>query len=314
MSATAEISVRGKWVHVPALTIRGNHLIARGRLIRVAEVHDEEWMQCELVDPYECIGALKASAKLLPADVFTFAQKVTDPKPRYPFKCEWDSVATVRLTTLGAWWDSLPQATRKNSRRAAKRGVTIRCGSLTDDIVAGIVDINNETRVRQGRPFTHYGKSFSEVRKDQSSFLDRSEFICAYRGEELVGYVKLVYCRGFGTILQILAKNSHYEHRPTNALLARAVERCIEKELSYLVYGRYRYGNQRLTSLMDFKARNGFEEVLVPRYYVPITVRGRLAVAAGLHRDLVAIAPPRAISVGRNIRSFWHKHHLNEPV
>ena len=66
---------------------------------------------------------------------------------------------------------------------------------FNDDLIRGIVEVNNDSPVRQGRRFPHYGKTFDQVKKDHSSFLDRSDFICAYLGNEFIGFLKIVYRR-----------------------------------------------------------------------------------------------------------------------
>jgi len=40
-----EINVKGKWITVPALTVGGKSIVARGKWIKVALIHDEEWLE-----------------------------------------------------------------------------------------------------------------------------------------------------------------------------------------------------------------------------------------------------------------------------
>ena len=304
-----EICVKGKYFTVPALSVKGENIILRGRFIRIAIVHAEEWLETELEDPEECINQLKGChPDGLKADIFTFTQKLPAIEPKYPYPVEWDSVAAIRITNFTEWWETkLPQETRKNVRRAVKRGVVTKVQPLDEELIRGIVELNNESPMRQGKPYDHYGKTFLEVKKDQSSFPDRSDFISAYSGQELIGFTKIVYRGEIGTILQFIIKNGAYDKRPANALIAKAVEHCIHKGMSYLVYGMYVYGNKRETSLVEFKKRNGFEEFLVPRFYVPLTVKGRIAMALKIHRDLVGIIPESVIHLGLKIREKWFK-------
>jgi hypothetical protein len=39
-----EISVGGKWVRVPALDVNGKTIVVKGEWIKVAVIHDEEWL------------------------------------------------------------------------------------------------------------------------------------------------------------------------------------------------------------------------------------------------------------------------------
>ena len=77
----------------------------------------------------------------------------------------------------------------------------------------------------------------------------------------------------------------HYDKRPANALIAKAVELCEQQGMSYLMYCNYVY-NDPESSLTEFKRRNGFEQALVPRYYVPLTLKGKIALRLGLHRGV----------------------------
>jgi hypothetical protein len=304
-----EVSFRGKWSSAPALAVEDRFVVVNGRWVKIATIHDEQWLTGELQDPGACVELLKReSIGGVKADIFTFAQKLPATTPKYPYPMEWDSVAAVKLPGYEQWWTSLPQVARKNSRRAARRGVVISVkDGLDDRLIRDIAELNNESPMRQGTPFHHYGKSYEQVKKDQSTHLGRCEFICAYLGEELIGFLKIVYCGDFGTLLLLITKPSRQDDRPANALIAKAIERCDQKGLSYMVYGKFRYGNQPRTSLMEFKERNGFSEILVPRYYVPLTIKGAAAMKLRLHRDAVGILPEGAIAIGRRLRSEWYK-------
>src|SRR2546422_7996255 len=43
-----EISVRGKWVTVPALDIGRTAIVVTGKWIKIAVIHDDEWLEGEL--------------------------------------------------------------------------------------------------------------------------------------------------------------------------------------------------------------------------------------------------------------------------
>lgn len=308
-----EISVRGKWVRVPALHVNGTTIVIRGRWIKVAVIHDEEWLETELQDPEVCVKKLKEEGSHgLRADVFAFTQKPPATLPKYKYPTEWDSVAALRTTSFKDWWEKLPQESRKNVRRSQKRGVVVRVKEFDDDLIRGIMEVNNDSPVRQGKRFTHYGKTFDQVKKDHSAFLDRSDFICAYFVNELIGFLKIVYRGEIASILQLLSKASHYDKRPANALVAKAVELCEAKGVSYLTYGMFNYGNRRDSPLREFKIRNGFEEVLTPRFYVPLTMWGALCIKLKLHRGLLGILPHWVITLGVSVRATWYN--LNRSI
>jgi len=313
---TVEISVKGKWLTVPAVIANGNTLVVKGKWIKVAVVHEEQWLSSEIEGPELCVKALKEQkSPELRADLLTFAQKLPAKVPKYEYPMERESTAAIHLTSFKDWWEKLPQETRKNVRRSQKRGVLVRVRELDDDLIQGIADINNESPMRQRVPNVHYGKRFDQVRKDHSSFLDRSEFICAYFGSELIGFLKLVNRGDTASILQLQTKASHQDKRPSNALLAKAVEICEAKGMSYLVYGLLNYGNKRHSPLREFKVRNGFEEVLTVRFYVPLTLWGKVCMKLKLHRGLLGILPHSVITLGVNARAKWYKFaYPNKPV
>jgi hypothetical protein len=305
---SVEISAKGKPVKVPPITVNASNVIVKGKWVKIAMIHDEEWLESELENPELCVKEVKASrASGLRADIISFAQKLPATERKYQYPMEWDSIAAIRLTSYQEWWEKLPQESRKNVRRSQKRGVVVRCVCLDDVLVRGLVELNNDSPIRQGRPYAHYGKSFGQVMKDQSSFLDRSDFVGAYRGDELVGFMKIVYRGDSASILQLLPKASHSDKRPANALLAKAVELCASKGMSHLVYGMYNYGNKGDNSLREFKSRHGFEEILVPRYFIPLTAWGALCMKVNLHRPLVGILPGGIIRFGIALRSRWYR-------
>ncbi len=306
-SNTIEISVnKGQWITVPALDIQGKNIIVKGKWVRTAVIHDEEWLATELDDPGMCLKELRErAASDFRADLFTFVQKLPDSLPKYSYPMEWESLAAVHVTSFKEWWEGLPQVTRKNVRRSQKRGVVVSVRKFDDDLIQGIVEVNNDTPIVQGLRNPYYGKSFEGVKKDHSSFVDRSDFICAYFQDQLLGVLKLVYRGEVASVLSFITRPSENDKRPANALIEKAVELCEVKGISYLIYGNYNYGNKRDSPLREFKIRNGFSERLAPRYYVPLTVKGALCMKLNLHRGLLGILPHNVIALGLRARTKW---------
>ena len=275
--------------------------------MRVAQVHDEQWLETELGDPQGCIEKLKDRKSYgLRADIFTFSQKPSSTVPKYPLPMEKESIAAVHLISFKGWWEKLPQETRKNVRRSQKRGVTIEVKKFGEDVVKGISDVNNDSPMRQRERNIYYGRSLEQVRKDYSAFIDRSDFICAYAGSEMIGFLKLVYRGEVASILNFTPKGSESDKRPANALIAKAVELCEAKGISYLTYGKYNYGNKGDSPLREFKIRNGFEEILVPRFYVPLTNWGKACLSLKLHRGLLGLLPESWIGFAIRSREKWY--------
>lgn len=299
-----EVYARGKWIRVPALEFNGLTIFIRGKGLRMAAIRSEEWLERELEAPELCIEELKKRRpKPWRADIFTFTQKLPAVVPKYRYPMEWESIAAIHLTSFKEWWEKLPQATRKNVRRAEKRGVVVKVRQFDDHLIRDLAELNSDSPIRQGVRNVQYGKSLQEIRKDFSSFLDRSELICAYVGDELVGFLKLVYRGEVASILNLLPKASHEDKRPANALVAKAIERCAARGVSYVTYGLFNYGKKRDSSLREFKIRNGFGEVLVPRFYVPLTAWGVLCKKLGIHRGLIGILPHGVIAAAVRART-----------
>jgi hypothetical protein len=302
-----EISVRGKWVPVPALHAHGYTIVMTGRWLKMASVHDEEWLEQEFTEPEACLDTLRDLPAGSRPDIFTFTQKVPSAVPRHRYPMEWESVAVATFGSFEQWWDELPRETRKNVRRAQKRGVIVGTHEFNDDLVRGIAAIQNECPVRGGRLYQHFGKTFDQVRRDHRSFIQRSDFITAHFEGELIGVLKLVYRGDIASILQINTLTSHYDKRPANALLAKAVELCEARGISHLVYGKFNYGNKGDCGLREFKTRHAFHNLHIPRYYVPLTPWGSFCVSTRLYRDRHRILPGWLIKTAVDLRAKWYE-------
>jgi len=296
-----EIRVQGMTVVVPSTRVQGRTIIVTGKWVKVASVEDESCLEGDVVDnPDLFLTQLKQGP--LKVDLFTFEQKPTSTKPRYRYHMEWDNAAIIPITDYAHWWESLPQETRRNVRKAAKLGVDVKAVQFDDELVRGIVDIYNETPIRQGQRFWHYGKSFEAVKKEKATYLERSEFIGAYFAGALIGFIKLLYVDKCATVFHILSKEQHADKRPTNALIAKAVEVCAAKGMTSLQYCKYVYGKNETSPLTEFKRRNGFERVLYPRYFVPLSTKGKLVLKLKLHHGLVHLLPQRVLVALRGFR------------
>jgi hypothetical protein len=268
------------------------------RLVKTVGIKDE-WNQ-DVNDVGAFIEALKRSP--LNPDLFTFRQRPTDPQPRYPFYREPEPVAVLPIRGYQYWIDrQISKGARQAIARARRRGVEVRVADFDDRLLNGITAIYNETPIRQGKPFPHYGKMVEAVRRLNETYRECSEFLGAYHGQELIGYMKLTYMENYVDTMGLLSKIGHRDKSPTNALIAGAVERCHRKGITYLCYGEWSGGG-----LGAFKCHNGFQRFELPRYYVPLTIRGKIILALRLHRDIVSFLPPKILRRLIDLRTNWY--------
>ena len=262
------------------MEINGQKIMVKGKILRVAKPHanpQDEWFD-DVENPEMLINDLRKS-KYCP-DILTFWQRLPDTKPKYSYVMELDSIAALPIKSYSYWWEKqMDRKARNKARKAEKKGVMVRPATFDDRFIEGITSIFNETPIRQGRRYLHYGKDLETVKREFSRFSFREESFGAYLGEELVGFIMLCNAGNYLFLGQIISKVVHRDLAPNNALLAKAVERCAEKGFPYLVYAYWLDD-----ALGDFKRSNGFQKFDLPRYFVPLTKKGKLALSLRLHR------------------------------
>ena len=287
------------------MEVCGKEIRFRGKLLRVARLEGEGY---QFMDDPET--ALEPLLKIRPRpDLFTFIQRVSNPSPRHRFPMEWTNFAALPISTFDGWMSQqINKKTRNMIRKAEKKGVTLREAPFDEALIRGVHAIYNEAPIRQGRRFPHYGKDLDTVRRMTGTFLENSIFVGAFFDGELIGFAKLVTDDN-GTqagVMHLLSLHRHWDKAPTNALLAQAVRSCAERRIANLVYGQFSHGKREGDSLADFKKHNGFQKVEVPRYYVPLTLTGRVALRLGLHHTLMEWIPAPAVVQYRKMRSLWY--------
>jgi len=280
------------------MEVDGKRILIEGEIPRIARL-EQEWYE-DVEDPRTLINQLSKSEPR--PDILTFWQRLPDTEPKYSYRMELDSIAALPIKSYSLWWEKqIDRKARNKIRKAQKNGVVVKPATFDDRFVRGITSIFNETQIRQGRHYLHYGKDFETVKRQFSRFLFREELFGAYLGEELVGFIMLAYADNYAYLGQIISKIAHRDLAPNNLLLAKAVERCAEKGVPYLVYALWlEY------SLGDFKRGNGFQKFDLPRYYVPLTSKGKLALKLGLHRGWKEAVPKPLRRPLKKLRSRWY--------
>ncbi|MGA6955101.1 MAG: hypothetical protein WBY73_08345, partial [Candidatus Acidiferrales bacterium] len=287
--------------------ISGKDIKVAGRFVQIARLDGDKYKFLDDPEPV-LVGLRKSNTRV---DLFTFMQKLPETTPKYSYPMEWDNLAVLSVSTFENWWtETIGFKARNKAKQAAKKGVVVKEVPFDDALAHGIWEIYNESPVRQGRRFPHYGKSFESIRQMSSTFLDTSIFIGAYLGEKLIGFIKLT-ADDSGTqagMMHIVSMIQHRDKAPTNALVAQAVRSCADRGISHLVYSNFAYGKKERSSLSDFKERNGFQRINLPRYYVPLTSLGSAAFRFGMHHKLVDRLPEPLLAKVRDFRYSWYKY------
>lgn len=292
------------------ITVAGKEVRVRGRFLRIARLEADKY---HFIDsPDAILSALKTCG--LRVDLFSFIQRLPDTSKKFPFYMEWDNFAALPVSTFDHWWnEQIGFKARNKAKQAQKKGVVIREVPFDRNLVRGIWEIYNECPIRQGKRFSHYGKDLETVYRDEASFLNTSVFIGAFYEETLIGFIKMVYdeTKTQAGLMNICSSIKDRDKAPTNALVAQAVRSCADRGISHLVYSNFAYGNKQRSTLSDFKERSGFERVDVPRYYVPLTPLGSIALRAGLHHRLTNRIPEPITAKLRELRENWYSRRFS---
>jgi len=285
----------------------GREIQVQGRLVRIARLDGDKYKFLD--NPELLVDALQKFHKRI--DIFTFMQRLPDVSPKFDYPMELDNLAVLRVSTFEDWWTkTIGFKARNKAKQAAKKGVVVKEVVFDDALTRGIWAIYSESPVRQGRRFPHYGKTMDQVRKMSATFLDTSIFIGAYFDGDLIGFIKLTTdeSRMQAGMMHIVSMIRHRDKAPTNALVAQAVRSCADRGISHLVYSNFAYGKKERSSLSDFKERNGFQRIDLPRYYVPLTRLGWAAFRLGLHHKFVDRLPEPLLAKARDLRYLWYRH------
>jgi hypothetical protein len=287
------------------ISVHGVDIQIEGSLLRIAQLEREKYEA--LTDPDLVLGELRRSG--LRIDLFTFLQALPETQPKYNYPVEWDNLATLPISTFEEWYrDQIRFAPRGRLRQAEKKGVRAREVPFDDSLVKGIWEIYNECPVCQGKRSRHYGSDLQTVRNKEATFPDQSLFIGAFLRDQMIGFGRLVLDepRKQARLIEFMSMVRHRDKCPANALIAQAVRSCAERGIRLLIYEKFAYGKKPADGLAQFKEVNGFKRVNIPRYYVPLSLLGSLALRAGLHRNVSDHLPTFLADRMRRTRSAWY--------
>ena len=278
-----------------------------GKPVRIARLTHERYVDVNAPEPVLELIKLQQ----IKADIFTFCQRLPESKPKYNnYYMEYDSIAAVPISNYEYWLEQqIPKQTRTSLKKAEKKGVIVKQAAFDDEFIKGMTSIFNESPIRQGRPFWHYGKNFEAVKKEFSLYAFREDHIGAYYNDELIGFLFFADAGRYAITIQIISKIAHQDKKPNNALIAKAIEICAEKKIPWLVYGKWARGTWG-----EFKRHNGFENVVLPRYYIPLSVKGRAVLRLRLHNGIVGLLPEKIILRLRDMREKFYSMRYKEAI
>jgi hypothetical protein len=88
-----------------------------------------------------------------------------------------------------------------------------------------------------------------------------------------------------------------------NAMIAKVVEICAARGIPYFTYTVWRRGDHG-----KFQESVGFERIPVPEYFVPLSLRGKLALRLGLHKGLKGAIPEGMMVQLLELRAKWYSN------
>ena len=284
--------------------------VTSGGFLRTATVKNE-WRE-DVAAPEEVILALQAASARI--DLLKFWQRIPETEAKFHYYKEWRNIAAIPITNYKHWWEKqISPKARNKVRKAQKLGVTFEKVELDDQFVEGVVAIYNQSPVRRGKRFWHYGKDFATVKRGLARDLEDSVFVAAHYEKSLIGFIKFNVFDRYAMVTLILDMMSLRDKAPVNGMIAKCVEICAERRIPYFAYTVWRRGDHG-----QFQKSNGFVKIPVPEYFVPLTAKGRFALRLGLHNGFKAALPEWAMVRLLALRSKWYSRkvlttNLKEP-
>jgi hypothetical protein len=285
------------------VSIAPKEVLVSGSLVKIARLVGElDGPPGRLADVVTRVRTLAPNT-----DLFTFTPGILHLDHRYPCPMEWDNIAAIDLQAYDRWlMTEAGKKARKLIRKGEHAGLHTRLVALDHELVEGIKAIFDEVPVRQGKPFWHYQKPTEDVLAMMQRDIGRSVFLGAFHEEELVGFAKLLFGHAWVRSVQLLSKIRHRDKAPNNILVASAAEIGRKRGCRFLIYGQYNYGAVGSSGLTEFKKHNGFEKVAIPRYYVPLTWRGRAALNLRIHNGIAEVLPRRIVRMALTVRDAYY--------
>jgi hypothetical protein len=284
--------------------MKNPEIILEGKFPKFVRLRNE-WFE-EPGDPEEFIEDIKRRG--LEADILTFRQLLPATEPKYDHYFELDPLAVIPVTSYDQWFTSqIKSSVRSNVRKSVNRGVETRVEEFNDDLINGIVDLVNDTRIRQDRKYTYFGYNFEQIKETFAPGPYYCEYIGAYYENKLIGFIKLLFAGKCSHNFGMISKVEHKDKVPQYALISKSIERTAQRKTPYLLYGQWVDGG-----LGQFKRHIGCQLIEVPKYYIPLSAKGKILLNLNLHHGLKHLVPKKISnqlkSIRKKIRMVLVKH------
>ncbi len=234
-------------------------------------------------------------------DLFTFVQRTflqgSAEKENGLFRAS-DPIGLLTIDNYDRWFKSTTQSVRRMTRKGVRVGLETRIAHIDDAFARSALKIYNETPIRQGRRYSGYGMTLAEAKKKFSED-KKSEVFGTYFHDELVGLMAISFGDRVAAFTTFISLISHRLKYPNDLMIATAVKRCEEKGYRYLTYGNMGFN----PGLDFFKKAHGFKIFNAPRYYIPLTLRGKLAIKLRVYRSFQHSIP---ISIVRPLLPLYN--------
>ncbi len=297
------IRMAGEPVSIDGAIINGQPFVIEGGLVKTIELK-YPWQE-DLTDPENVISQLRAANKRV--DILKFWQRIPDIEAKYPYYHEWHHPAAIPISTHEKWFKSqLNKNARNKVRRSAKKGLIVHQEQLTDELVHKIMGIYNDSPLRRGKRFWHYGKDFETVKCELLDDSTETTYVTAYVEEELIGFVKVLFYDRYARTTLILDKQSRRDIGCMNSMISKIVEICEDRKIPHFVYSFWRRGNHG-----QFQRSCGFEKHSVPYYYVPLSIRGKVTLMLNLHHGIRGWIPEKMMIYLLELRAKWYAKKYN---
>jgi len=274
--------------------MKSSDIIIEGKFPKFVRLRNE-WCE-EPEEPEELIASLNQQE--INADILTFRQLLPATEPKYNYYYILDPLAVIPVSTYDDWFTKQVKSNvRSNIRKSVNRGVESRVEEFDEDMINGIVELVNDTPIRQDRKYTYFGYNYEKIKETFAPGSYYCEYIGVYYENKLIGFTKLLFAGQCSHNFGMISKVEHRDKAPQYALISKSIERTALRKTPFLLYGQWVEGG-----LGQFKKHIGCQLIEVPKYYIPLTAKGNLVIKLNLHLGFRNLLPRKISNLLKSLR------------